>query len=160
MHRAIALEPRFLAPFGLSVSLVLAASAALLGCVDVPLPPATKSPTPSPKASPAASASWLVEDFESARGKSGGFWCAFDHNGLGTQVSPDPFVLTAGGAPPSRGQQTLEQLRSDRAADDARRLACGVTARDHTVEVTEGARGPSFGLSAQDHAMHYEIVRE
>jgi len=44
-----------------------------------------------------------VEDFESPRGKSGGFWCAFDRNGLGTQVTPDPFALTEGGAPPSPG---------------------------------------------------------
>jgi hypothetical protein len=44
-----------------------------------------------------------VESFESAQGTSGGFWCAFDQNGLGTHVSPDPFVLTPGGAPPSPG---------------------------------------------------------
>jgi hypothetical protein len=46
---------------------------------------------------------WLVESFESPQGTSGGFWCAFDHNGLGTHVSPDPFVLSPGGAPPSPG---------------------------------------------------------
>ncbi|MES1186152.1 MAG: CIA30 family protein [Myxococcales bacterium] len=45
-----------------------------------------------------------MESFESPQGTSGGFWCAFDQNGLGTQVSPDPFVLTPGGAPPSPGQ--------------------------------------------------------
>ena len=67
------------------------------------MPPKTKSPTPSPKPVPAAQGSWLVEDFESAQGKSGGFWCAFDHSGLGTQVGPDPFELTPGGAPPSPG---------------------------------------------------------
>jgi complex I intermediate-associated protein 30 (CIA30) len=45
----------------------------------------------------------LVEDFETLQGHSGGVACAFDHNGLGTHVSPDPFELTAGGAPVSPG---------------------------------------------------------
>jgi hypothetical protein len=44
-----------------------------------------------------------VEDFETSTGNNGGFWCAFDNNGLGTQVSPNPFTLTPGGAPPSPG---------------------------------------------------------
>ena len=76
---------------------------ALAGCIDGPTAPSLKPPTPSPKALPAAAKTWLVETFESPQGTSGGFWCAFDHNGLGTKVSPDPFVLTAGGAPPSPG---------------------------------------------------------
>jgi hypothetical protein len=71
--------------------------------VDAASTPKPKPPTPSPKPIPAASKAWLVESFESPRGTSGGFWCAFDQNGLGTQVSPDPFVLTPGGAPPSPG---------------------------------------------------------
>lgn len=62
-------------------------------------PPASAKPTPPPAPAPF----WLVEDFESPSGTSGGYWCAFDKNGLGTQVSPDPFVLTPGGAPPSPG---------------------------------------------------------
>src|SRR6188474_2041606 len=75
---------------------------AFVGCVDTASTALPKPPTPSPKPAPVAPRrSWLVESFESPQGTSGGFWCAFDHNGLGTQVSPDPFVLTPGGAPPS-----------------------------------------------------------
>jgi hypothetical protein len=62
-----------------------------------------KPPTPAPKPLPPPAKTWLVESFESPTGTSGGFWCAFDHSGLGTKVSPDPFVLTPGGAPPSPG---------------------------------------------------------
>jgi Carbohydrate binding domain (family 11) len=65
--------------------------------------PAAPPPTPSPKPVPVVTKSWLVEDFESPNGTSGGFWCAFDENGLGTKVSPNPFALTPGGAPPSPG---------------------------------------------------------
>jgi hypothetical protein len=75
------------------------------GCADAsasrratPVPP----PTPSPAATPEPRA-WLVEDFEAPQGKSGGFRCVFDHNGIGTAVSPDPFEVTPGGAPPSPG---------------------------------------------------------
>lgn len=82
--------------------MVLAAFA-LGSCVDVSSTSLPKAPTPSPVPIPAAPKTWLVETFESAQGTSGGFWCAFDHNGLGTKVSPDPFVLTPGGAPPSPG---------------------------------------------------------
>jgi len=32
--------------------------------------------------------------------------------------------------------------------------------RDHAVPATESAAGLSFGLSAEHHSMHYEIVRE
>jgi hypothetical protein len=74
-----------------------------IACTEVSSPPKTTPPTPSPKTAPAAQASWLVEDFESAQGKSGAIWCAVDHSGLGTQVSPDPFELTPGGAPASPG---------------------------------------------------------
>jgi hypothetical protein len=85
----------------------MALSLAIVGCIDASTQPAQKAvpgrPTPSPKAIPLAAASWLVESFESPQGTSGGFWCAFDHNGLGTKVSPDPFVLAPGGAPPSPG---------------------------------------------------------
>jgi hypothetical protein len=77
---------------------------ALCGCVDTASTALPKPPTPSPKPPFAAPRKpWLVESFESPRGTSGGFWCAFDRNGLGTRVSPDPFVLTPGGAPPSPG---------------------------------------------------------
>ena len=79
------------------------AALVLASCVDAASTPKPKPPTPSPKPIPAASKAWLVESFESPQGTSGGFWCAFDQNGLGTQVSPDPFVLTSGGAPPSPG---------------------------------------------------------
>jgi Carbohydrate binding domain (family 11) len=79
------------------------AALVLAGCVDVSSTSSPKPPTPSPKAAPAAPKTWLVENFESPQGSSGGFWCAFDHNGLGTKVSPDPFVLTPGGAPPTPG---------------------------------------------------------
>ncbi len=88
------------AGFGLAVLLVASS-----GCVDVSTIPAKgrpAQPTPSPVAAPPV-APWLVEDFESPQGKSGGFWCAFDSNGLGTRVSPDPFVLSPDGAPPSSG---------------------------------------------------------
>lgn len=44
-----------------------------------------------------------MESFESPSGTSGGIWCAFDRNGLGTEVKPDPFELALGGAPPSPG---------------------------------------------------------
>lgn len=74
-----------------------------LSCLDASSTPLSKPPTPSPKRVPVASNTWLVESFESAQGTSGGFWCAFDHNDLGTKVSPDPFELTPGGAPPSPG---------------------------------------------------------
>ncbi|HYQ15707.1 MAG TPA: hypothetical protein VEQ58_08120, partial [Polyangiaceae bacterium] len=77
------------------------------GCVDVssakraaPSARPTPAPAPAPAAAPRA---WLVEDFEQPDGKSGGFHCVFDRNGLGTTVSPDPFTLTSGGAPPSPG---------------------------------------------------------
>ncbi|MDF3067724.1 MAG: hypothetical protein K0R38_3325 [Polyangiaceae bacterium] len=86
--------------FGLVGLLALAAS-----CVDASSPPAKAQParpTPSLKPVPPVGP-WLVEDFESPQGKSGGFWCAFDSNGIGTHVSPDPFVLTPAGAPPSPG---------------------------------------------------------
>jgi hypothetical protein len=75
-----------------------------VACSSRPAPPAPTTPTPSQSATPRATAPWLVESFESDRGTSGGFWCAFDRNGLGTKVSPDPFVLTPGGAPPSPGR--------------------------------------------------------
>lgn len=75
---------------------------ALAGCAEVTPAPKPKPPTPSPQPIPAAAKAWLVESFE-PQGTSGGFWCAFDHNGLGTQVSPDPFALAPGGAPPSPG---------------------------------------------------------
>jgi Carbohydrate binding domain (family 11) len=91
------------ADFRLGAVCVLALGVALVACIDVSAPPPTKAPTPAPKATPASRAAWLVEDFESPQGKSGGFWCAFDHSGLGTQVSPEPFELTPGGAPPSAG---------------------------------------------------------
>ena len=90
--------------FAAGAGLALSLGTALVACIDVSAPPKTKSPTPSPKPAPSAHvATWLVEDFESPQGKSGGFWCAFDHSGLGTQVSPDPFELTPGGAPPTPG---------------------------------------------------------
>jgi hypothetical protein len=73
------------------------------GCVDVsgarPPGPAAR-PTPAPSPAP-PSRVWLVEDFETALGRTGGFRCELDRNGLGTHVSPEPFQLTAGGAPPS-----------------------------------------------------------
>jgi Carbohydrate binding domain (family 11) len=86
--------------FGLVVLLVAGA-----GCVDASSPPPKARPSqPTPLPSPAPPVgTWLVEDFESPQGRSGGFWCAFDSNGLGTHVEPDPFVLTAPGAPPSSG---------------------------------------------------------
>jgi len=91
----------------------LAASSALaiLGvgaCAEAPQGPRpprlqpSAQPTPSPKATPEPR-TWLIEDFEQPSGRSGGFRCAFDRNGLGTVVSPDPFVLSEGGAPPSPG---------------------------------------------------------
>ncbi len=86
--------------FGAALLLV---AVALAACIDRPTAPALKPPTPSPKGLPFAAKTWLVETFESPQGTSGGFWCAFDHNGLGTKVSPDPFELTPGGAPPSPG---------------------------------------------------------
>lgn len=86
---------------------VLSAAAALAACIDHAGEPAARpaaaTPTLSPQAAPSAEQPWLVESFESASGTSGGFWCAFDHNGLGTQVLPDPFELAPGGAPPSPG---------------------------------------------------------
>ncbi len=45
----------------------------------------------------------MGEDFEQTNGRSGGFRCAFDRNGLGTVVSPDPFELSKEGAPASPG---------------------------------------------------------
>jgi hypothetical protein len=77
----------------------------LWGCIEASAPPPAKLPTPSPQSARvvAPRPAWLVESFESPQGTSGGFWCAFDHSGLGTKVSPDPFVLTPGGAPPSPG---------------------------------------------------------
>ncbi|RYZ02231.1 MAG: hypothetical protein EOO73_32440 [Myxococcales bacterium] len=92
----------FVREASLGLIVLLAAGA---GCIDASSPPAKErppSPTPAPKPVPPVT-TWLVEDFESPQGTSGGFWCAFDRNGLGTRVSPDPFVLTAGGAPPSPG---------------------------------------------------------
>src|SRR3954470_11761278 len=83
--------------------LTLVLSIAVAGCVNGPIAPSLKLPTQAPKPLPAATKTWLVETFESPQGTSGGFWCAFDHNGLGTKVSPDPFELTPGGAPPSPG---------------------------------------------------------
>jgi len=92
---------------GVGSSLTLLA-AGLAGCVSAagsPTPHAdasrlTTSPPSVPSAQPS---SWLVEDFELSGNSAGGFWCAFDHNGLGTEVSPNPFVVTSGGAPPSPG---------------------------------------------------------
>ena len=85
------------------MGLTLASAVALVGCIDAPTAPKLKPPTPSPKAIPPAAKTWLVETFESPQGMSGGFWCAFDNNGLGTKVRPDPFEVTTGGAPPSPG---------------------------------------------------------
>lgn len=82
---------------------VLLVALALSSCADVSSKPLLKAPTPSPPPAPAVAKPWLVETFELPQGTSGGFWCAFDRNGLGTKVSPDPFVLTPGGAPPSPG---------------------------------------------------------
>ncbi len=98
-RRALAFvrSPRF------SAATVLLLLGLDLGCVDASStqrPQSSARPTPSPKAAPAPRV-WLVEDFEQAGGRSGGFRCAFDRHGLGTAVSPDPFVLTPGGAPPS-----------------------------------------------------------
>jgi hypothetical protein len=45
----------------------------------------------------------VVEDFESANGRSGGFWYEFDKNPLGTVANPKPFVLAKGGSPKSPG---------------------------------------------------------
>lgn len=88
----------------LAASAGLALFGAGTGCAEGSRnqPPPSVRPTPSPKAAPAPRV-WLVEDFEQAAGRSGGFRCAFDRNGLGTVVSPDPFALTPGGAPPSPG---------------------------------------------------------
>lgn len=90
----------------LGVLLALAAPGrALLACAEVSRGQGSRpsaQPTPAPAPAPVAAPSvWLVEDFERAGGRSGGFRCVFDHNGLGTAVSPDPFRLTSGGAPPS-----------------------------------------------------------
>jgi hypothetical protein len=41
---------------------------------------------------------WVVEDFESANGRSGPLWLEFDKNGLGTSASPAPFHPEPGGA--------------------------------------------------------------
>jgi Carbohydrate binding domain (family 11) len=89
--------------FGSALCLMVASAAPLVGCIDAPTAPKLKPPTPSPKPIPPAAKTWLVETFESPQGLSGGFWCAFDNNNLGTKVSPDPFVVTQGGAPPSPG---------------------------------------------------------
>ena len=93
--------------FGALLLCGMPATLALAGCIDASTQPTPKpralQPTPSPKPTPLAAQSWLVESFESPQGTSGGFWCAFDHNGLGTRVSPDPFVLANGGAPASPG---------------------------------------------------------
>jgi hypothetical protein len=68
--------------------------AAVQGCTAAKAPATAGGPTPTASAAPGAAPAvplaaepWLVEDFESPGGKSGGFWCAFDKNGLGTQVS-------------------------------------------------------------------------
>jgi len=93
-----------LRPFGGNFTGSLLCLLVLGGCVDTTSTALSKPPTPSPKPAPVAPRKpWLVESFESPQGTSGGFWCAFDHSGLGTQVSPDPFALTPGGAPPSPG---------------------------------------------------------
>jgi hypothetical protein len=90
-------------------TLLLAALAPVVlaqGCIAAPKN-APQEPTPTSSAAPPsvalASKPWLVESFESDQGTSGGFWCEFDKNGLGTQVSPVPFVLAKEGAPPSPG---------------------------------------------------------
>jgi hypothetical protein len=103
MRRALCQAHCFFRQACLHFALLLTAGS---GCVDAASPPAPArpaQPTRSPKPAPPAAAPWLVEDFEGTSGKSGGYWCAFDSNGLGTKVSPDPFVLSPGGAPPSPG---------------------------------------------------------
>ncbi len=105
-------RPRFLRSFSSLCPAALVACAVLgatAGCLAPAAPTTANPPTPASSAAPTAAAAplaskpWLVESFESDQGTSGGFWCAFDKSGLGTKVSPDPFVLEKSGAPPSPG---------------------------------------------------------
>src|SRR5436190_4709162 len=105
MRRADVSPHAFSRDFRQVMLLLLACVSASQACIAVSNQPgSTSKPTPASSAAPAAVAlakeAWLVESFESEQGTSGGFWCAFDSNGLGTQVSPTPFVLAKDGAPP------------------------------------------------------------
>lgn len=80
------------------LSLALAFVVVLAGCIDPLTAPRLKPPTPVPKTLPAAAQTWVVETFEAPQSTLGGFWCAFDHNGLGTKVSADAFVLVGAAA--------------------------------------------------------------
>jgi hypothetical protein len=87
--------------------LVAVALASLAAACCPPAPPAAPCPCAEKTASKAAAVDkgpqWLVEDFESPGGLSGGLWFEHDRNPLGTQANPDPFVLTPGGSPQSSG---------------------------------------------------------
>lgn len=102
MRRVVARAVGLRKIWGISIALAVLGAACIDHSSEPSRPPRAAAPTPSPENAPTASKPWLVESFEPG-GTSGGFWCAFDHNGLGTEVKPDPFALTDGGAPPSPG---------------------------------------------------------
>lgn len=89
---------------------------ALAACT--PPPPSGQATTPEGASNaPALPPTWVVENFESPSGLSGGMWFEFDKNNLGTIANPNPFTLTPGGAPGSPGNAAhiWGQLGADRA---------------------------------------------
>lgn len=87
---------------------VIGVCAALVSCArplsTEPTGPARDRNDPAPSGAASNEAEpWLVEDFESPGGRSGGLEYEFDHSPLGTVAKPDPFRLEPGGCPASPG---------------------------------------------------------
>ncbi len=100
-HQARARRPK---PLVGIPSLLASAGLLLQSCCSQPPPaaPCGCQEKPETTSQPVDhGAEWLVEDFESPSGRSGGLWFEFDKNPLGTTANPSPFVLTDQGAPPS-----------------------------------------------------------
>lgn len=95
--------------------------------------PKAKAAVPVPRPS-----TWLVEDFESPSGHTGGLWYEFDKNPLGTVAKPNPFVLEPGGAPPSPGHSAhiYGTLGSNRAPWSWVQLQISLSRDKHPVDLT------------------------
>ncbi len=140
----------------LAVAACCPATPAQAPCVcESKVEPAPKAPTPL------ATEVRLIEDFEDASGRSGGFWYEYDKNPLGTVANPKPFTLSPGGSSPSPGSAAhiWGTLGADRAPWTWVQLQVFLNRQKKSEDLT-GFKSVSFWVKGDGGRYAISLVRD